>query len=161
MRRFFTLLILIAALVATYVWLTPYLTLQKLVAGMENEDPAIVERYVDFDRVKTSFQNDFVTSLGLEDGAQSNMMDSIGTTLATRIAGTFINNIVSPETMVSVLKDKDRRERLGLSRELMTLLNRGEWVNGNQFVLHDDFGKPTMLLERTGAKWEVTAISLK
>lgn len=148
------LLILVIAGAAFYA--SPYLAVQNLTQALEDEDTQSVEQYVDFPSVKENFKADFATRLGLSTAGDS--AGNIGNVLATRIAGAFINGIVSPDTMVTILKDKQRRDRLGLSPRITDLLSRGTWLDMHQFVLHDDYGHPTALLQRNGLQWQVTAI---
>ncbi|HEY8963149.1 MAG TPA: DUF2939 domain-containing protein [Alphaproteobacteria bacterium] len=157
MSKLFSFALLVVLVVGAYAWITPYRTVQKLVEAMEHEDPVSVDQYVDFDSVRANFQDDFATRMGLDNKDE----ESLASALVSRIAGAFISGIVSPETMVTVLKDNDRRERLGLSDDLGVLIQRGDWINKDQFILHDDYNNPTMLLQRKGLAWEVTAISLK
>lgn len=147
---------LLAALliVGVYAGIQPYRTVQNLTQALENEDAAAVDRYVDFDAVKENLNEDFAQKMGLETGEPN----SFAQTLATAVAATFIRNIVSPETMVTVLKDKARRDRLGLSSSLADIFARGSWQGTSQFVLRNDDGQPAALLTRDGLKWEVTAL---
>jgi DUF2939 family protein len=157
MGKLFKLIILIALIVGAYAFITPYRTVQHLTQALENEDPALVDQYVDFDAVKSSFQDDFAKRMGIDTDGNNN----IASTLATGIAGTFINSIVSPDMMVTVLKDKDRRDNMGLSATIGDLLSRGRWIDAHNFVLSNDDGKPTALLRRTGLlRWEVVALRI-
>jgi len=142
--------------VGIYAGIQPYRTVQNLTQALENEDPLKVDQYVDFDAVKTNLNKDFAVEMGLDQGQQN----SFAQTLATTIANTFIQGILSPETMVAVLKDKTRRDNLGLSSSLADLAARGSWQNTDQFVLRNDNGQPTALLTRNGVKWEVTALRI-
>lgn len=157
MGKIIKLIITITLIAGAYVFITPYRTVQHLTQALENEDPATVDRYVDFDAVKASFNDDFAKRMGLDTESNNN----IAATLATGIAGAFVNNIVSPEAMVFVLKDKDRRDHMGLSSTIGDLLSRGRWQNRNEFVLSNDDGEPTALLRRTaGTQWEVVALRI-
>lgn len=148
--------IILAALLIGALWLgaQPYITIQNLTEALENEDPARVDTYVDFDAVQRSLGDDFAKRMHIDEGKPNSM----GAMLATSIASTFIRGIVSPETMVSILKDKDRRIRMGLSDALIDLPARGHWYGDKEFVLFNDDDQPTMLLTRKGLKWEVTAL---
>ena len=149
---------LLAALliVGAYAAITPYRTVQNLTQALENEDAAKVDEYVDFDAVRAAFADDFATRMNLKAAPPS----SVGSILGTSIATAFIGNIVSPETMVTVLKDKTRRDRMGLSTSPADLAARGKWQGLDSFVLYNDSNQPTALLQREGLHWQVTALRI-
>jgi len=134
----------------------PYFAAKSLTEALENEDAKSVSNYVDFDAVKSSLSNDFADRLHL-----NKQEESFGKALATQIAGAFLGQIVSPEAMVTVFKDKSRRDRMGLSADIPQLITHGSWHGPTQFILSDDEGNPATLLERQGAVWRVTAMRLK
>lgn len=148
--------IVLLLLLAGAVWLAagPYAAVQNLTEALENESPARVDEYVDFDAVRRSLGDDFARRMHIDEGKPGSM----GAMLATSIASSLIHGIVSPETMISILKDHDRRARMGLDDALVNILRHGSWYSDREFVLRNENGQPTMLLTRTGIRWEVTAI---
>jgi hypothetical protein len=156
MGKFIQLIILIVMLGSAYLFVSPYRTVQKLITAIENEDAQAVDDYVDFDAVKAAFQEDFVTKLGLDPSASA-----FGDVLATSLSGAFLNSIISPETMIIILKDPQRRETMGLAGEFGDLFERGQWKDTSTFILNNESGRPTTLLTRSGLHWEVKALRLK
>lgn len=144
----------ILLIVGIYAGIQPYRTVQNLTQALENEDVAKVDQYVDFETVKKSLGDDFAKRKNLDQGKPN----SVGAMLATSIAATFLKGIVSPETMVTILKDKSRRDRMGFSSSFGEVVGRGAWLNDKEFVLRNDDDQPTALLTRNGLKWEVTAL---
>ena len=141
-------------IVGVYAGIQPYRTVQNLTQALENEDAVAVDKYVDFDAVQASLGDDFAKRMQIDEGKPNSM----GAMLATSIASTFLRGIVSPDTMIAILKDKSRRDRMGFSDSLGDLASRGSWYSNKEFVLHNDDGQPTTLLTRNGVKWEVTAL---
>ena len=156
--KLFNITIVVAVLAGGAFWYAPYSTAKSLENALENEDPIKVDQYVDFEAVKLSLNDDFAKKLKIDTGSGDS---SFGSTLATRIASTFISAIVSPETMVSVLKDKERRNNMGLSDDMLNLVSRGSWHGASQFILYDDDNEPKMLFERHGLmSWTVTGLRI-
>jgi hypothetical protein len=146
----------LAAIVAgAAFFIAPYHTLQKLTAALENEDAAAVDKYVDFDAVAAAFQQDFARKMGIDTQGTG-----IADTLAISLSGSFLRGISGPGNMILILKDKDRRDLMGLSPKMADLLSRGSWQGADNFVLYNNDGKPTTLLKRTGFHWEVVAIRI-
>lgn len=133
----------------------PYGTTMSLTNALENEDTAKLPQYVDFPAVKKSLTNDFATRLGLP-----TKQKSLGETLVSGITGSFMQELVSPDTMVMVLKDARKRDHIGLSANLTDLLMNGKWHGASQFVLYSPDGQPATLLERQVFKWRVTALRI-
>lgn len=155
MFKLIKFVIIIGLIAGAYAYVSPARTIQQLTQALENEDAKAVSQYVDFDRVRESLQSDFAQKMNL------NPDSGLGNVLATQITGAFLSGIISPETMVTVLKDKSRRDRLGLSDNLGEVLSRGSWLGGDYYVVRNDNGDPTIMLERQGRIWQVVAIRLK
>lgn len=158
--RLFNLFVLVVIVVGGLVAYSPYATVQKLTMALENEDKTAIATYMDFDAVKAAFAaGDFAEKLGLDTGNKQD--NSIGKMIANRIMGSFASAIVSPDSTIAILKDKDRRDVMGLGTDLLDLVSRGRWHGSDQFIVYNDNGQPTMLLERAGLTgWTVKALRI-
>jgi len=156
MKKLLNLAVLIALVFLGWYALAPYRTVQNLTHALEAEDVAAVDAYVDFDAVRLSLKNDFMQT---QDGAQP-PADAFER-LSTSLTGTFLRLIASPQSMVFVFKDQPRRDAMGLTSSLATLLGRGRWVNADTFILKNADNTPTMLLNRQNGQWEVTGMRFK
>lgn len=138
-------------------WFSPYRTVQSLTAALENEDPAQVAQYVDFDALKANMTVSMAQKIA-PDAAQKD--PSISGIIAKHIAGAFVDSIVSPASMIPVLKDKTRRDQLGLSTSMDELAMRGSWQDTSHFVLHNAKGQATAILTREGLDWRITSLKI-
>ncbi|NBX66294.1 MAG: DUF2939 domain-containing protein [Proteobacteria bacterium] len=149
--------LIVAALLsgAGFVY-APYKSVADLSQALENENVAAVDAAVDFDAVKKSLNNDFAKELGINTGPDEK---SLGATIAATLVGSFLGQIVSPETMVTVFKDKSRRDRIGLSTQAGEILSRSAWQGTDKFVVFNGDGEPTMLFKRDGfMAWHLTGL---
>lgn len=154
--KIFNALILAALLGGVAFVYGPYKSVTDLSQALENENVAAVDASVNFDAVKASLNNDFAKQLGIQTGPDEK---SLGATLAASLVGSFLSQIVSPDTMVTVFKDKARRDRIGLSTQAGDVLSRSAWHGTNKFVVFNADGEPTMLFTRLGPlKWELTGL---
>ena len=156
MKTIFKIILLAALLAVAWVAISPYRTVQKLTSAIESENADAAAQYVDFDAVRYSMQNDFMRRFGAKpDGT------GVGDRIASSLAGSFISMAVTPQAMVFVFKDQDRRDAMGLTTSYATLLTHGRWVDTSNFILTNHDSHPTMLLTRNGLHWTVTALRLK
>ena len=144
-------LFFVALLFGAFLWYQPYRTVINLTRALENENPQAVETYVDFAAVREAMTTQ----------AAGPKQDAIGSIIGRHLAGAVVDAVVTPQTMVSVLKDKDKRDRLGFSATFGDILAHGTWNGPDAFILHDDKGDPTAVLQRRGLNWVVTALYLK
>ena len=156
MGKIFNLLLVVAFVCGGYFFAGPYMAVAGLTKALENEDAAAVSAYVDFEALRTSFTDDFAQRMGLEQKGTD-----LASILATRIAGAFIQKIVSPESMIAILKDKDHRNRVGLADNYADIFANGSWQGTSAFTLADETGAPVTLLERDGLSWKLVAMRLK
>lgn len=134
----------------------PYKSVTGLTEALENENTAAVDAIVDFDAVKKSLNNDFAKELGINTGPDEK---SLGATVAATLIGSFLSQIVSPDTMVTVFKDKARRDRIGLSAQAGEILSRSAWQGTDKFVVFNGDGEPTMLFKRDGLMtWQLSGL---
>lgn len=154
--KIFNALVLAVVLGGAAFAYAPYGAVTSLTKALENENVTAVETAVDFDAVKKSLTDDFAKRLNMTTGADEK---SLGASLAATLVGSFLSQIVSPETMVSVFKDKSRRDRIGLGSSIGEVLGRSAWQGTDKFVVFNGDGEPTMLYERKGLfSWELTGL---
>ncbi|MCB1538781.1 MAG: DUF2939 domain-containing protein [Rhodospirillales bacterium] len=145
-------IIALTVLVALALFLSPYYTVTRLAAALEDENPKAVATYVDVQAVQAYLQRDLAARGQAEGGGLGKMIGNL--------AGAAAGSLVTPDTMVAVLKDRQPREALGISDSWKRVLRDGHWISTDQFVLTSPEGKPAALLTRHGVNWQVTGIRL-
>lgn len=148
-----TLVLATCLLIGVFIY-GPYGATISLTQALENEDTKAVAKQVDFDALRTSLNDDFAKKLGIAP------KESLGSAIVGRIAGAFLSQIISADSMVMALKDKERREHLGLSADLTNIIIHSQWIDMDTFVLNNLDGAPATLLKRDGLNWRVAAMRI-
>ncbi|MCO5975854.1 DUF2939 domain-containing protein [Ideonella oryzae] len=171
---------LLALLLGTYWYASPYLALRHMQAAAQARDAERLNAQVDYPRLRESLKGQFSSRLAHELGGDAGSQDALGqlgaalgTTLGSALGDRLIDALVQPEMVMRALTEAELRPRMGHdkpdegSATKPAVTWTSERVNLNTLVVygHRQADAPedrlALVFERSGfADWKLTEIRL-
>ncbi|WP_117237279.1 DUF2939 domain-containing protein [Thermus sediminis] len=149
--------ILVVALGAGYLVVSPFLTLRNLVAAVERQDAQALERYVDFPRVREGLKADLNAKILQDLRQQQDPFAALGTLLAAGLVNALVDALLTPEGLAALGTGQEPGEV-----PLEEVRNWRLRLQGldRAFIHHKDEPNAGLVLERQGLRWRVVAMKL-
>jgi hypothetical protein len=149
--------LLAGLLLMAYAWFSPYLAMWGIQRAIESNNPAALERYVDFPRVRESLKSDLNRRLLEEVAKDQTGFGALGLLLIAPMVEHMVNAFITPEGLASIGTGEDPQQGdLGAVRS-WSLLRRGF----SEILVHPkDNPEEGLVMERRGLGWKVVRLKL-
>ena len=155
--------IVMAAIAALYV-ASPYYALWKLKNAVVNKDSLVLERIVDWPRIREQIRSQIVATSMANTSTDKSAFGTLGTALGAAMVGPMIESMVHPATIIRATENNPN-----FAEKMKELdLRSGYFIGATAFRLDvegprkfgDDPTKLGLILEFQGTGWRVTHIDL-
>ena len=164
MKRFFTLVVLIIAIVGGWYFVSPWLAMKGLSNAAQAGDTAELEQRVDFPALRASVSDQISEATRRRQG-QGGLVDQIGGVLVERIGRATVDRALTPEMVGNLVVSG------GFAAGLLPERLRGQEIEwdvereGLAFFhavgrFEDGTAGPTLIFARDGLSWKLTGFEL-
>ncbi|WP_162199481.1 DUF2939 domain-containing protein [Aurantiacibacter marinus] len=148
---------------------SPYLAMNDLRAAAESGDQAELENSIDFPQVRESLKSEFRASLAAKivNSEEQDGLEALGSMFAMGMVDTMVDGLVTPEGMSALItrgrlnrEEADGEQAEGFSDQDWSLEREGFSSFRATPSLKSGETPPTLIFERDGLSWRLTAIDM-
>jgi Protein of unknown function (DUF2939) len=157
----------VASLAGGWFFASPFLTLSSMKSAAERADGSALERYIDFEAVRSDLKAELAASMQQKASDDTSGMGQLGMALGMAMIGPMIDSMVTPQGMQALLT-KGAAERGGPEISPMkSILPIADFSNLkiardglDRFILTADGHQdgPEFVFERRGLSWKLIGV---
>jgi len=154
-------IVLVAAagvvLLLAYAWASPYLALGGIRKAILNNNPTVLERYVDFPRVRDSLKAQLNAAMMEEVQKDDTRFAALGMALATNLINSVVDAYVTPEGLASVGTSQEPKKGDLAAIQQWQIKRQGF----SRVLIHPkDNPYDGLVMERQGMSWKVVRLQI-
>src|SRR5947207_1374394 len=108
MKRILTWLAVLATILIGYVAAGPFITIHQIKSAIERKDSEALASNVDFPLLRANLKEQFnaLVLRGVANDAKDNMFGALGMLIASRFVESFVDIVVTPAGLASLMAGK-------------------------------------------------------